>query len=116
MLCRSKPPESRQGENYINSLKDNFPRLYDYYWNRNHPTSNHDMMASHYRSTIADMLQQFDNFRLPRSAYENLAWAGLGKIEKNQETIAWQNLTETEKTIITNLLNQHIFSGSSSCN
>lgn len=74
------------------------------------------MVSGHYRSTIADMLQQFDNFRLSRSVYENLAWTGLGKIENNQETVAWQNLTEIEKTTITNLLNQHIFSGPSNCN
>lgn len=73
-------------------------------------------MASHYRSIVADMLQQFGNYKLARSVYENLAWTGLGKIENNQEIMAWQNLTVPEKTTITSLLNHYIFSGSSSCN
>ncbi|WP_144439103.1 hypothetical protein [Lutibacter profundi] len=102
--------------NYINSLKDNFPGIYDYYVERYKPTWNHEMMASHYRNTIADMLQEFDNNRLSRLTYENLAWVGLGKLENNQSTIAWDNLTIDEKQTIEQLINQYFFNGPSNCN
>ena len=108
--------------NYVNSLKENFPGLYDYYWKRYKPTWNHNMMATHYRNTIADIIQDFDNNNnnnnnnLPRLTYESVAWAGLGKLENNKSTIAWQNLTSSERQTITNMLNQYFFKGTSNCN
>ena len=39
--------------NYINNLRNDFPGLYDYYYDRYKPTWNHNMMAQHYRSAIA---------------------------------------------------------------
>ncbi|AZJ35108.1 hypothetical protein [Tenacibaculum singaporense] len=102
--------------NYVNSLKDNFPGLYDYYWKRYKSTWNHNMMATHYRTTIADIIQSFDNNRLSRSTYESIAWAGLGEIENNQSTIAWQNLTSIEQQAIIDALNQYFFNGTSNCN
>ncbi|CAM1359855.1 hypothetical protein TPENAI_10416 [Tenacibaculum litopenaei] len=99
----------QEAENYVNSLKDNFPGLYNYYVERWNPMWNHNMMASHYRTTIADILQSFDNNRLSRSKYEAIAWAGLGEIENNQSTIAWQNLISSEQQAITNILNKHFF-------
>lgn len=74
------------------------------------------MMASHYRSIIADILQEFDNNRLLRSDYEAITWQGLGEFENNQSTIAWQNLTSSEKTQITAIINQNFYSGPSNCN
>ncbi|MGG8498097.1 hypothetical protein ACQY1Q_16955 [Tenacibaculum sp. TC6] len=102
--------------NYVNSLKDNFPGLYDYYWKRYKSTWNHNMMATHYRTTIADIIQNFDNNRLSRSTYESIAWAGLGEIENNQSTVAWQNLTSIEQQAIIDTLNQYFFNGTSNCN
>jgi hypothetical protein len=107
---------AQEAENYVDSLKDNFPGLYDYYVERWHPTWNHNMMASHYRTTIADMIQNFDNNRLPRSTYEAVAWVGLGKLEDNQATVAWDNLTAIEKQAIETLINQNFFNGPSNCN
>ncbi|MGQ3676856.1 hypothetical protein [Tenacibaculum discolor] len=107
---------TQQAENYVNSLKDNFPGLYDYYIERWHPTWNHSMMATHYRTIIADIIQSFDNNRFPRSTYESIAWAGLGEIENNQSTVAWQNLTSTEQQAITDMLNKYFFNGTSNCN
>lgn len=106
----------QEAENYINSLKDNFPGLYDYYVERWQPTWNHNMMASHYINTIADIIQDFDNNRLSRSTYESVAWAGLGEIENNQSTVAWQNLTSSEQQAIIDVLNQYFFNGTSNCN
>ena len=102
--------------NYVNSLKDNFPGLYDFYIERYRPTWNHNMMASHYRTTIADLLQNFDNQRLDRSIYEAVAWMGLRNIENNETSIAWDNLPDSEKQKVLNLINQHIFNGPSTCN
>ncbi|WP_409415475.1 hypothetical protein [Flavobacterium sp. PS2] len=102
--------------NYVNSLKNNFPGLYDYYFKRYKPTWNHEMMASHYRSVIADIIQQFDNKRLPRSTYEAVTWVGLGKLDTNLTTIAWDNLSETEKAVINKLINDNFYNGPSNCN
>lgn len=106
----------QEAENYVNSLKDNFPGLYDYYVERWYPAWNHNMMASHYINTIADIIQDFDNNRLSRSTYESVAWAGLGEIENNQSTVAWQNLTSSEQQAIIDVLNQYFFNGTSNCN
>jgi len=78
---------TQQQTNYIKSLKDNFPGLYDYHWKRYKPTWNHEMMANHYRGTIADILQKCDNNRLSRSTYEAVAWVGLGKLDKTQQQL-----------------------------
>ena len=106
----------QESVDYVNSLRNNFPRIYDYYWEKYKPTWNHNMMASHYRITIADMIEEFDNNRLPRSTYEALAWVGLGKIEGNQTTTAWDNLTTGERHAIENLIEQNFFNGPSNCN
>lgn len=106
----------QQQTNYVNSLKDNFPGLYDYYADRYKPTWNHEMMATHYRNTIADVIQQFDNNRLPRSTYEALAWVGLGKLDKDITTIVWDNLSPEEKEVIEALIRDNFYIGPSNCN
>lgn len=100
---------------FVNSLKNNYPGLMDYYYNRFHPTWNHDMMASHYRGTIADVIQQFDNNRLPRSTYESVSWLGLGKLGGASTTVAWDSLSPAEQTAITNLINENLYKGPSTC-
>lgn len=103
-------------ENYVNSMRNNFPGLYDYYWKRYHPEWGHDMMASHYRDIITNVLQQVDNNRLDKSIYEALSWAGLGEFENGQSTVAWQKLSESEKQNIKNVISNYFFSGLSKCN
>jgi hypothetical protein len=104
--------------NLVNSLKDNFPGLYDYYEKRWKPNWNHEMMANHYRKTIADIIQEFDNNRLPRSTYEAVSWVGLGVLDKDKglTTIAWDNLTPEQKTVINNLIRDNFYNGPSNCN
>lgn len=102
--------------NGSNQLKNNFPGLYDYYEKRWKPTWNHEMMANHYRSTIADIIQQFDNNRLSRSTYEAVAWLGLGKLDTNVTTIAWDNVSPEQKAEITKLINEHFYKGPTNCN
>jgi hypothetical protein len=106
----------QQALNYVNSLKDNFPRLYYYYVEKWHPTWNHNMMATHYRTIIADIIEDFDKKRLSRSIYEDIAWAGLGELENNQSTVSWQNLTPNNQESIKKEINNYFFKGISNCN
>jgi hypothetical protein len=99
----------------VNSLKNNFPGLYDYYEKRFKSTWNHEMMANHYRSTIADAIQEFDNNHLPRATYEAVAWVGLGKLDRNTTTIAWDNLSPEEKAKINKLISENFYNGPSTC-
>ncbi len=63
-------------------------------------------MAQHYRSTIADIAQQFDDNTQERQVYEDIAWAGLRILENGINSIAWDNLSTTEQQrILTNLSN-----------
>lgn len=103
-------------ENYVNSMRNNFPGLYDYYWKRYHPGWGHDMMASHYREIIINVLQQVDNNRLDKNIYEALSWAGLGEFENGQSTVAWQKLSAAEKQRIENYISNYFFNGFSKCN
>jgi hypothetical protein len=107
---------TEESVNYVNSLRENFPLLYKYYWENYRPTWNHNLMADHYRSSIADVMEQFDQNSLSRETYKLLAWAGLGEIENNQTTDAWDALTQIEKENIESLISQYLFSGSSTCN
>ena len=107
---------AQEQTNYVNSLRNNFPGLYDYYYRRYKPTWNHEMMANHYRSTITDMIQQFDNNRLPRSTYEDITWVGLGKLDTNITTIAWDNLSPEAKARINRLISENFYNGPKNCN
>ena len=73
-------------------------------------------MASHYRKIIANILQEFDSYRLNYSIYESIAWMGLRNIENNESTKAWNDLSPSEKQNVLNQINEHIFNGPSICN
>ena len=102
--------------NYMNSLRDNFPGLYDYYWKRYRPTWNHNLMAQHYRSTIADIIEQFDNSSKNRQIYEDIAWAGLRVLEDDMNSVAWNNLSGVEQQRIIRNLTNFFHNGTSNCN
>lgn len=102
--------------NYMNSLRDNFPGLYDYYWKRYRPTWNHNLMAEHYRSTIADIIEQFDNSSKNRQIYEDIAWAGLRVLEDDMNSVAWNNLSGVEQQRIIRNLTNFFHNGTSNCN
>ncbi len=102
--------------NYINSLRDNFPGLYDYYWERYHPTWNHNLIAEHYRSTIADIAEEFDNSNYSRETYEDISWVGLRVLEDMSNSIAWDNLSDIEKNRVSNALENVFKNGPSNCN
>ena len=106
----------QQQIDYVNSLRTNFSGIYDYYIERYRPTWNHNLMAQHYVSTIADIVEEFDNSSKPREVYESIAWAGLRVLEDLNNSIAWDNLSQQEQQTITNNLNTYFHNGSSQCN
>lgn len=89
--------------------------MYNYYWERYQPNWSHDMVATHYRTTIADMLEEFDNSAYDNSVYKAIAWMGLGEYESGESTIAWKNLSEGEKKAIKDIWDEHFFDGPSNC-
>lgn len=101
---------------YVNSLRNNFPGIYDYYLERYKPTWNHNQMASHYRGIIADIIEEFDHSIKPRQIYEDLAWVGLRILEDGVTSIAWDNLNQDEKDRVMDNINVYFHQGASSCN
>lgn len=102
--------------NFVNNLSDNFPGIYDYYILRYKPTWNHNQMASHYRETIADIIEEFDGFNKPRQVYEDISWAGLRTLENNVNSVAWDSLGQIEKNRIISNLSTYFSNGISNCN
>ncbi|MFL9844742.1 hypothetical protein [Flavobacterium rhizosphaerae] len=102
----------------IENLQDSFPGLYDYYMrymfgvvDSNLLTdAQHQMMATHYRDIIVDVLKEYDSSK-PNELYEAIAWAGLmgsGQLDNStllyeNSTVAWVNLTFSEREEILNL-------------
>ena len=76
--------------NYIDNLKNNFPGLYDYYYDRRLPDWSHEQMAAHFIGIIKNALQEYDPSQTEET-YEALAWVGL----KNK--ISWNNLLQLER-------------------
>ncbi len=66
-------------------------------------------MAAHYISTISSLLKEFQP-GLPQETYNSLAWAGL------KGTEAWDSLSSSEKSTITNLIKSFDSQGSENCN
>ncbi|GAA4891048.1 hypothetical protein GCM10023311_14200 [Flaviramulus aquimarinus] len=100
---------------YVNSLRNDFPGIYDYYIQRYKPTWNHNQMASHYRGTIADILEEFDNSDKSRQVYEDLSWVGLRILENGVTSIAWDSLIKSEKDRVLSNFNTYFFNGTSNC-
>lgn len=107
---------TQESVDYVESLREHFPQLYEYYWEKYRPTWNHNLMADHYRNSIAKIIEDFDDGRLSVETYKSLAWVGLGKIENNQTTTAWDNLTLTQQQAIESIIDQHFFNGPIDCN
>lgn len=105
----------KQQINYIKNLRNNFPGLYDYYYERNQPTWNHNMMAQHYRNVIADIAQEFDDFKLPREVYEDISWVGLRVIENFENSVAWDKLSSSDKIRIQKNIDNYFRNGVSDC-
>lgn len=92
--------------NYSVSIND-FPGIFYYY--STYKNWQHQQMASHYRTTIVDMLKEFDNNQHTDSFYNDLAWEGL------QGTVSWNELSSNEKTRIINAINNYKNNGNKNC-
>lgn len=95
---------------YINSLRNNFEGIYDYYVDRWKPNWGHEQMAQHYRDIIVSAISEYDNNQHTQEVYEALAWIGL------QDTIAWNNLTQSERDNITQTRTNFINNDTDKCN
>ncbi len=105
----------QQQIDFVNRLRDDFPGIYDYYITRYRPTWNHNMMAQHYRKTIADIIEVFDNQRLSREIYDDVSWAGLRTLEDMNQSVAWSSLSSLEQRRVLINMNRHFFNGPSNC-
>lgn len=91
-----------QQQNYVNSIRDNFPGIYDYY--RIYKNWQHEQMAAHYRDVIEEGLRQYDS-SYSNEIYEALAWVGLrgeGGVNgvtglTENSTNAWENLDQERR-------------------
>ncbi|MGG8497630.1 hypothetical protein ACQY1Q_14570 [Tenacibaculum sp. TC6] len=93
-------------QDILNALNGNFPGMYDYY--RRHKNWQHQQMATHYRETIADILQEFDNNQNSRQLYLDIAWEGLIYERSSNAISIWVDLAQTEKDRIKNTIKNYI--------
>ena len=114
---------------FINSIKNDYPGLYDYYMRykfniapgQQITDAQHELMAQHYRDIIIQVMQEFDNSYTPE-VYDALSWSGLmGSLPLNQTTglginptKAWENLSQTERLQIISIKNT-FFSANQPC-
>lgn len=96
--------------NFVYSIRDNFPGIYDYY--RNYKNWHHEQMAGHYLNIIEQGLRQY-NSAFSNEIYEALAWVGLrgeGGINgvtglTEYPTTAWENLDQERRLELIDLNN-----------
>lgn len=87
---------TQQQVNYMHSIRNNFPGIYDYY--RRHNNWQHQQMAQHYRGTIEQGLREFDG-SFSNKIYTDLPWNGL------QGTVAWENLGSDTSSVKQTIFN-----------
>lgn len=86
-----------------------YPGIFDYYSRYGVDGMQHEQIAGHYRSTISDMLKEFQP-GLSQDVYDALAWEGL------KGTTTWNSLSQEEKNNIVDLINDFNNLGSEDCN
>ena len=95
-------------QDILDALNDNYPGLYDYY--RRYRNWQHAQMATHYRETLARILQEYDtgiavsDNQQPQQLYMNLAWEGL----RYPDIPTWSDLPQVEKDRINDLISEYI--------
>jgi len=120
LLSLAGQPNIQWSVAFINSIKDDFPGLYDYYmrYTFNVPSgeqpsdAQHQLMAQHYRDIIIQVMQQFDNSHTP-AFYNALSWSGLmgtGVVNSStglppSPTVAWSNTPLAERLQIISTIN-----------
>ena len=85
-----------------------FPGIYDYF--RRHKDWQHAQMATHYRETLARILQEYDtgiavpDNQQPVQLYMDLAWEGL----RYPNIQTWTSLPQTEQDRINDTISDYI--------
>lgn len=87
----------------------NYEGILDYYTRFGVNGMQHQQMAAHYRTTISDLLKEFQP-GLSQNVYDSLAWVGL------KNTVSWNSLTTAEKNAINNTIDTFNSSGAENCN
>lgn len=93
--------------NYVNNLRDNFPGLYDYYYQRKLPDWDHEMMAAHFIDIIKQALKDYDSTQ-SEEVYEALAWGGL------KNTSSWNALSPQQQANLTTI-RQNFLNNNTNC-
>ncbi len=97
-------------QQWTNKLSNgDYAGIFDYYSRYGVNDMQHEQMAAHYITTISGFLAEMQP-GLPQNIYNALAWEGL------QGTVAWNSLSTSKKTEITNTINQFNQKGSENCN
>ncbi|WP_046758700.1 hypothetical protein [Kordia jejudonensis] len=103
---------AEQQTNYMISIRGNFPGVYDYM--RRYNNWQHQQMATHYRETIARILQEFstgnkvpDNEQ-PLQLYMDLSWEGLIYENGTNAIQSWMQLTQVERDRIESVISNYI--------
>jgi hypothetical protein len=95
-------------QNVLDALDGNFPGMYDYF--RRHKNWQHQQMATHYRETLARILQEYDtgifvpDNQQPLQLYMDLAWEGL----RYPNIHTWTSLSQTEINRIDGVIADYI--------
>jgi hypothetical protein len=106
-LTQEQNSDSFTRQEIINLLSNgDYPGIYDYY-RRYETNMDHQQMARHYRETIADMLQDFDNHSRSYSFYKDLAWEGL-MTNDEYTNVAWEAESDTEQERIEDVILDYI--------
>lgn len=85
-----------------------FPGMYDYF--RRHKNWQHQQMATHYRESLARILQEYDtgdavpNNQQPSQFYMDLSWEGL----RYPSIHTWSSLPQTEKDRIDDVISDYV--------
>ena len=103
---------TQQQTDYMISIKENFFGIYDYM--RRHKNWQHQQMATHYRETLARILQEYDtgnavsDNQQPTQLYMDLSWEGLIYENGNNAIYTWTSLPQTEKDRIKSVIASYI--------
>ena len=95
-------------QDVLEALNGNYPGLYDYY--RRHKNWQHAQMATHYRESLARILQEYDtgiavpNNQQPSQLYMDLAWEGL----RYADIPTWNDLPQTEKDRVNDVISDYV--------
>lgn len=99
-------------QDVLGALDGNYPGMYDYF--RRHKNWQHQQMATHYRETLARILQEYDtgitvpNNQQPAQLYMDLSWEGLIYKNGSNTIYTWTSLSQEEKERIEDVISAYI--------